>query len=265
MKYIILIVMILFLIYAVCENAFMLVVRHEKLDIGIRIAHISDLHKKRFGKENSHLCSKVEAESPDIIIISGDIVSRTQTDFSDVDKMLARLKKTAPVYVIFGNHEQSLTPEKQEELIDIISKNGAVLLRNSHAAAEIRGRSFNIYGIEPSYTVYKKDDGYNDLDIVTEKDMEDLIGRCPDGETILIAHNPFFGEAYAQWGADHTLSGHIHGGAVRLFGVGLLSPERRFFPRYAKGIYTIGNMKLLVSAGLGKLRLFNPPEIVIYD
>ena len=82
---------------------------------------------------------------------------------------------------------------------------------------------------------------------------------------LLLAHNPFFGEAYSQWGADYTFSGHVHGGIIRLFGVGLLSPERKFFPKKTKGVYDYGGKKLLVSAGLGKFRLFNPPEIVIYD
>ena len=59
--------------------------------------------------------------------------------------------------------------------------------------------------------------------------------------------------------------GHVHGGAVRFFGIGMLSPERRFFPRYTKGVYDIGGKKLFVSAGIGKLRAFDPPEIVIYD
>ena len=74
-----------------------------------------------------------------------------------------------------------------------------------------------------------------------------------------------FGEEYAKWGAKYSFSGHVHGGSVRLFGKALLSPERRFFPKYAKGVYDFGDKKLLVSAGLGKLRLFDPPEIVIYD
>ena len=83
-------------------------------------------------------------------------------------------------------------------------------------------------------------------------------------EVLLLAHIPLFGAVYADWGADYTFSGHIHGGVVRLFGVGILSPERKFFPKYSKGIYDISGKKLLVSAGVGKLRMFNPPEIITY-
>ena len=91
------------------------------------------------------------------------------------------------------------------------------------------------------------------------------MGRCPQGETLLLAHNPLFGELYSAWGADYTFSGHVHGGIINIMGQGLLSPERKFFPKYSKGIYEINGKKLLVSAGIGKLRLFNPSETVVYE
>jgi len=258
-----------FLGYAVFENTIALTVRREKISDGsgntLKVAHIADLHKKRFGRGNVRLCERVKAESPDMIIISGDIVSRTQKDLSAVRSALEQFCRIAPVYMIFGNHEQSLPEEKRRELLRAIAESGAVLLRNDSISVNIRGRSMNIHGLEPSYSTYKKNDSYRDLDVITLADMERLLGKCPEGENLLIAHNPFFGEVYAEWGADYIMSGHIHGGAVRIFGVGLLSPERRFFPKNSKGIYTIGKAKLLVSAGLGKLRLFNPPEIVTYE
>ena len=66
--------------------------------------------------------------------------------------------------------------------------------------------------------------------------MHDLLGECKE-HTVLLAHNPLFFSAYAEWGAALTLSGHIHGGVVRLPGIGgLLSPARRFMPRYAKSM-----------------------------
>ena len=64
--------------------------------------------------------------------------------------------------------------------------------------------------------------------------------------------------------AEYILSGHIHGRVVSFFGKGIFSPERKFFPPYSKGVYDVNGIKLLVSGGLGKFRLFNPPEVVIY-
>lgn len=266
MKYIFFTAAAVFLLYALYENLFMLTVRREKLGSGIKIIHLSDLHKRRFGKDNIRLCRRVRAEKPDIIIFSGDLVSRTETDLSAAGAALGELCSIAPVYMIYGNHEMSIVrPEIEKELRSMISRTGAVLLENSVTSVNINGRELNICGLREEYTVYKKNGGYRGLDIITAEDMERLMGKCPGGEVLLMAHDPFFGEAYAEWGADYTFSGHVHGGAVRLFGVALLSPERRFFPKNAKGVYTFGSMKLLVSAGLGKLRLFNPPEIVVYE
>lgn len=267
MKYAI-IAALLLLLYAAAENVFMLKIRREVFRSGgIRIAHIADLHKKRFGSGNERLCRKTAGEKPDIILISGDLVSRKCTDFTDAEKTLRRLAEIAPVYMVFGNHETDLPDAYREKFTEIIKNSGTVLLKNEASVLEIKGRSINLCGMELNKNVYKKDERYKNLDTVDCGDILRAMGEKPSGETILLVHNPLFAEAYEQWGADYAVSGHVHGGAARIpfIGVGILSPERRFFPEYSKGVYNIGRMKLLLSAGLGKLRLFNPPEIVIYD
>lgn len=252
-------------VYAFWENVLAMKMRYEDLGGNIRAVHISDLHKRRFGKDNSRICRAAESERPDIIIISGDIITRTETDFTAVRNMLARLCRTAPVFMIYGNHEQSLPPEKEKEFLEAVGTSGAVLLRNRSVNISLKERNIKLFGLEESYDTYKKNGGYRGLKKIVPADMERYLGRRPEGEVMLIAHNPLFAEVYAEWGADTVFSGHVHGGAVRLFGIGMLSPERKFFPRYSKGVYTVGRMKMLVSAGLGKLRLFDPPEIVVYD
>ena len=252
--------------YLIFENFFWLRIRRERMGGGVRIMHITDLHKRRFGRDNCRIVEAARAEKPDIILITGDIVSRRETDFSSVERLLRELCTIAEVYLIYGNHEQSLlTHEKEEEFAEMLSRTGVILLRDRTVTAEIRGRRFNICGFELPYTTYKKNGSYFHLDRLTVGDIKAALGECPQGETLLLAHNPIFGREYAEWGADYTFGGHIHGGSVRLFGIGLLSPERRFFPRYTKGVYDIGGKKLLVSGGLGKLRAFNPPEILIYE
>ena len=256
--------------YAVYENAGALTLRYERLGSGVRVAHISDLHRRRFGRNNHRITDLVATEKPDLIFITGDIISRQQTNLNNVEMMLKELVKIAPVYMIFGNHEQSLTEEHisaevQERLTEIIKLTDAHLLRNSCESVTIGGRKLNIVGYEPEYEVYKKDGCYGDLTKITKTDIVEVLGECPEGETLLLAHNPLFGKAYSDWGAEYTFSGHIHGGIVRVGKIGLLSPERKLLPKYTKGVYDFDGRKLLVSAGLGKLRLFNPPEIVIYD
>ena len=259
---------VIFILYAAAENTVLLCVRHERLrENGIRIAHISDLHKRSFGKDNSRLIRKITAENPDIILVTGDLVSRDCRSFTNAGKLLRELCSCAPVYVIFGNHESDLPPERQNCIADTIKSAGAVLLNNSTETLRIRDRQINLCGLALHTAVYKVNGGYSNLEKVTNDIIVSAIGEKPQGETILLVHNPLFAKEYADWGADYAVSGHVHGGAVRIpfTGIGLLSPERRFLPKYTKGVYQIGKMKLLLSEGLGKLRLFNPLEIVIYD
>lgn len=265
MKYIILVAIAVFLLYVIYENFFMLVVRREKFGRGVKIVHLSDLHKRTFGIHNSRLCSRVRAEKPDIIIFSGDLVSRSEKDFSNAEMTLRELCGIAPVYMIYGNHEQSIYEENVTKFEKMLARNSQILLKNGHADVKIRDRELKIYGLLDNYNIYKKNGSYRDLDKVSAEDVEKLLGHCPEGEVLLIAHNPFFGEAYAEWGAKYTFSGHVHGGTMRIFGKAILSPERKFFPKYSKGVYSIGGMKLLVSAGLGKFRVFDPAEIVVYE
>lgn len=265
MIFIILLVIFVFISAVVFFSNYPLTIRYENLGGDIKIAHISDLHKRKFGRENNRLISRISAEAPDIIIISGDIVSRSETDFSVIISTLRHFRSIAPVYMCNGNHEQSMHEDKKKKFFDELDKIGVVLLRNASSTIEIKNRKFVIFGLEESYNIYKKNGSYRNLEKIDVNKLNSLLGKCPKDEVLLLAHNPFFGEAYSQWGADYTFSGHVHGGAVRIFGMGILSPERKFFPRCSKGVYTYCKMKLLVSAGLGKLRLFNPPEIVIYN
>ncbi len=255
------------LVWAVIENFGILLVRRSALSEGcpeVKIMQISDCHGKNNRRYNKKIIRVASREKPDAIFITGDLVSRYETDFSACYSLLKRLSDVAPIYMCLGNHEQSLPPEYFTEFRDILRKTNVRLLENSCKRICLNGRVFSVYGVQQKYTTYKKDGGYKNLDGFTIEEMKALLGE-PSGENVLLlAHNPLFAEIYAEWGADFTFSGHVHGGAVRIFGVGLLSPERRFFPKYSKGIYTIGKMELAVSAGVGKLRLFNPPEVDIF-
>ncbi len=264
MKRIIQKVLICGAIYAAAENTIMLKTRCEKLGKDICAVQISDLHKRTFGRNNQFLCDQVRREKPDIILITGDLVSRNCKNFHCAGETLKTLCKIAPVFMIEGNHEQSLSQKSRADYYRMLDRTDVILLKNNYADVMIGERKIRIYGLCEPYSTYKKKGGYSRLDKVTETDLNRYLGRCPDGEVWLMAHNPLHGREYAKWGADYTFSGHVHGGAVRIAGRGILSPERKLLPEFSKGVYTIGNMKLLVSAGLGKLRLFNPPEIVKY-
>ncbi|MDE6425528.1 MAG: metallophosphoesterase, partial [Ruminococcus sp.] len=131
--------------YIFVENRFMLKTRHEfsgknkKNDI--KIAHISDVHKSRFGENNSRICRILGREKPDIIFITGDLVSRTENNFSGIKIFLENLNKIAPVFLIYGNHEQSLPENFRNEFIEIIKNSGGILLENKSVNLKINGRN----------------------------------------------------------------------------------------------------------------------------
>ena len=83
---------------------------------------------------------------------------------------------------------------------------------------------------------------------------------------ILIAHNPDYFEEYAKWGADLVLSGHVHGGIMRLpFLGGVIAPSYKLFPKYDGGVFHIGKSTMLLGRGMGShtipFRFFNPGEL----
>ncbi|MDE6892596.1 MAG: hypothetical protein K2P50_12455, partial [Lachnospiraceae bacterium] len=101
--------------------------------------------------------------------------------------------------------------------------------------------------------------------------LDRLIGR-PDKSraTVLIAHNPRYFEVYAGWGADFVVSGHVHGGLMRLpFLGGVISPALKLFPKYDGGEFHEGKSTLILGRGLGThtlpIRIFNPGEVVVID
>lgn len=244
-------------------------VRHERLPEGFegaRVLHLSDLHSKTFGEMNGNLISSCEACKPDIIFFTGDLISKNENrSFFDAKLYLfERLTAICDVYFILGNHEQ-YNPENCKYICDKLKKLGVKILKNESDFVYRNGDRIKVTGLRPSVKCYRTNNGYADLLPITEEYVKSLLGECDRDEfNILLSHNPFGFEAYAKWGADLVFSGHCHGGIIRLPLLGgLLSPERRFFPKYTKGTYFYDSSKMIVSAGLGKFRVNNPAEIVV--
>lgn len=256
------------LIYFFAENR-LLLTRKYKIRLGtdnvrsLKIVQISDIHKSN--KKNK-IISRTKQLKPDIILLTGDMISRSVRDMSGIDNLTRSLSDLCPVYACPGNHELDLPSEIYEEYKTIMQKNGVIYLENRRTAFERNGVKINIAGASLRKSVYRDDKGgYKRLHKYTSEELEEDIGPKA-GFTLLLAHNPLCAKAYSQWGADIVFCGHIHGGAVRLPLLGgLLSPERKFLPEYSKGIYRIGKTEMIVSGGIGKPRLFNPPEIVFCE
>lgn len=263
-------IFIVFLLYVCAENR-MLIVRRYKINTDnkssqepIKIVQVSDIHKRKYSNDWDRIVMRVQELSPDMIFITGDLVSRTETSLISAEVLLENLCRICPVYCSKGNHELDLSAEMMEKYRKMMKNAGAVFLENDSTVFEKDGRKINIYGADLKKSVYKNENGgYAALDRITSDELTQSLGDAKKGFNILLAHNPFFFEEYAKWGADLTFSGHVHGGAVYVpFIGGILSPERKFFPKYTKGLYKNNGKYMLVSTGIGKLRVFNPPEIL---
>ncbi|MGN0594720.1 MAG: metallophosphoesterase [Hominimerdicola sp.] len=237
--------------------------------VGKKIMLISDLHKKRYGDNFNNLINSCIVAEPDYIFFTGDLYSRSETDMIPKLVLMHRLKKIAPLYYIAGNHEIN-NMDIFESLCVKLKQMGVHVLRNRMERIYIGEEYINVYGTQIPLKYYNnKDGGYRNLPVLTAEKLEKMLGKTDKDEcNFLLSHNPFFFEEYAKWGADVVFSGHCHGGVIRLPLIGgILSPERKFFPKYTKGIYEIrrnnSRSVMALTAGLGKFRLNNPSEIMI--
>ena len=234
---------------------------------GLRIVLIADLHRKQFGRDQCFLLDSVKAAKPDIIVFAGDLYSRSEHHPTDKIGFMKSLAEIAPVYYSAGNHEIN-DPDLFEAVCHKLKSLGINVLRN-RLAVLTRGRQrVNIYGLQLPLKYYNNKDGsYHDLPEPSYNDICRYLGTTDKRQcNLLIAHDPLFFSSYEQWGAGLVMSGHVHGGVIRLpFVGGLLSPERKFFPKYTKGLYRIGNSVMAVTAGLGKFRFNNPSEVMVLN
>lgn len=232
---------------------------------GKKILLLADLHRKKFGKDYCFLLDSVRAAQPDYIILAGDLYSRTETELGGKVKLMQALNDIAPTYYAAGNHEP-YDPELMDALFHKLKSLGIHALRNEIAVICEGGERLNVYGLQlPLKYFINKDGSFHDLPVPDGDTIARYIGRRDEKVcSLLIAHNPLFLDAYAEWGADFVFSGHLHGGIVRLPVIGgVLSTERKFFPKYTKGVYKSGDTVMAVTSGLGKFRINNPSQIML--
>lgn len=233
---------------------------------GLKIVQLSDLHNKVFGKNNAPLLRLIEGEKPDITVMTGDMISHGAPNTEEFLALVKRLTEISEVYYVNGNHELSdLSEEDFEYAAETMAGYGAVCLDNDYTDI-FRGEDMiRICGLCYSAEYYRGVREYKrGWKAFMLTDMIDYLGlKEPEVYTILLAHNPLDFDVHAEWGADLSFGGHVHGGLVRLpFINGILSPERRLMPKYKEGVYNIGSSFLIASRGLGRFRIHNPPEVV---
>lgn len=232
---------------------------------GLKILHLSDLHKKKFGKNYHRLLNKIPDEKYDAVCFTGDLISRSERQFSQKIDFMKRLSRFGPTFFIAGNHELD-AGKYGEMLMKELQNAGIAVLRNSRSEITKNGVKLDIFGYEGEKRFFVNENGSHlKLPKITLSDLQRSLPAKTDRFTVLLAHSPFGFDAYSQWGADLSLCGHVHGGAVRIpfTNVGVLSPERKFFPKYSSGLYEKNGKAMVVSTGIGKLRLFTCSSITV--
>lgn len=230
---------------------------------GFRIAQVSDLHNAEFGEGNEKLIHLLSQTDPDVIVITGDLIDSRHTDIEIALDFARQAIKIAPVYYVSGNHEARV--RDYEDLKIGLVEAGVVILENQKVQITREGESITLMGIDdPSF---QEDYLFGDSGSVARQAIENLQNES-DGYTVLLSHRPELFDLYVDTGMDLVLTGHAHGGQIRLpFVGGLVAPNQGFFPKYDAGQFTENTTTMIVSRGVGNsiipLRFNNRPEIVL--
>lgn len=233
---------------------------------GFRIVQLSDTHDAEIGPDNAGLTAAVAEAAPDMIVITGDIVDSNRTDVGRAVSLAARLAEIAPTYYVTGNHEALISGEEYARLISGLEDSGVYVLADEKIRLARGNDAIQLIGL--------RDIGFIGANGVDNKIrlMSDALSALSSGGgfDLVLSHRPELFAAYAGTGADLVLSGHAHGGQVRLPLIGgLIAPGQGLFPEYDSGLYRLGETSMIVSRGIGNsvipLRINNRPEIVIID
>ena len=231
---------------------------------GYTIAQISDLHNAEFGQDNSDLVRILEKESPDIIVITGDLVDSNHTDIDTALSFVRQAAKIAPSYYVTGNHEAWLV-NPYAELESQLLEAGVTVLHDKVISLSKDEDSIQLIGLDdPDFT----DGSSYDPERLFENKLQNM--DLEPGFTILLSHRPELFPAYSASGIDLIMSGHAHGGQFRipLLG-GVAAPNQGFFPKYDAGEYHESGTTMIVSRGIGNsvipVRINNRPEVVMIE
>ncbi len=225
-----------------------------------KIAQVADLHNHPWGDQ---LIERLEKESPDIIVVTGDLVDSSHTDFHIAMEFIHRALKIAPVYYVTGNHEAWL--DRYGDLEEMLMGAGVHIMDDRKEWIEKGEAKINLVGIQdPDFVERAALDGIQDS-IVTTK-LESFLNK--NYYNVVLCHRPELFDGYVAVQADLVITGHAHGGQARIpFLGGFVAPNQGLLPKYTEGVYSKDGTDMIVSRGLGNsvipVRINNMPELVV--
>lgn len=255
-------------------------IRTKKLKKGerYRIVFFSDLHRYFPAKcDQEKILKAMEAENPDAVVIGGDMlcVSKKNGTVTDTGTALSLIRRIAEKYPVFygeGNHETRLQENSPEEYADYVTELLSCGVRYLSDTAVPLSEHICIAGASLDGKYYRKlspgfgkkvplDPGYFEAK---------SLFRDSAAVNIMLVHSPLYLEEAAKAGADLVLSGHMHGGTIRLpGGCGLMTPQFQFLEKRCSGLHRCGDTAMIVTRGLGthsvRIRFNNLPELSVAD
>jgi hypothetical protein len=208
----------------------------------IRIAQLSDIHLHPHTQldQVQRAVERCNALRPHLVVLTGDFVYANTQSAWDLALALAKLEAPQGLFAILGNHDYWTDPEEVQTALENV---GVRFIINRGATLHVRGQGLNLAGLDDIWS------GQPDLDAA-------LGPLPPEHPTLLLCHEPDFATQVAADGrVQLQLSGHTHGGQVRIpgFGAPILPPFGRQFDQ---GLFQVGSMLLYVNRGLG---VISPP------
>lgn len=243
-----------------------------KVDAPVRIVHLTDLHNREFGEKNAQLVELVARQEPDLIALTGDMLCGDERSTQVIAELTGQLSEIAPVYASLGNHEKAHALLYKTDFEELYAQAGAQLLERGYADVSVGGQTLRIGGLL-GYALPEK---Y----LVTGEAKADECEFLREFEntphyTVLLCHYPLCflqNHVLEDWNFDCVLTGHFHGGVVRLPLIGgLYAPDIGLFPGRIAGVYESADRQraMVLSRGLGNSsqipRLGNIPEVVVLD
>lgn len=236
-------------------------IKNEKIDNDINIVIISDLHDNNLGENNQKLIDKINSISPDIVLVVGDMLNEYSKDSNIVTNLMKQISQNYKVFYSLGNTEEDYIKLGTSDLLKELESSGITVLDNEYEDLKVGESTIRIGGMYDYAFGEINEDTYNFL-----CDFQNT-----DSYKVMMSHRPdsfIFGDASEVWDIDLVVSGHTHGGQVRLpYLGGIYVGDQGWFPEYDKGLFDLNKIKIVITSGIGSSkqkipRFNNIPEVV---
>lgn len=221
----------------------------DNISSDIKIVQISDLHYPFNDIKLEDISEVIIAQKPHFIALTGDIFdgNASKDDIAYICSYFDNIAQNYPVYYVLGNHEIGHT--ELDYFIELLNAGRIIYLDNEVNTSTFNGDKIAVIGVS---------DGKK----INENNIPNLSSKDTCKYSVLLAHRPELFDDYCANNIDLILTGHTHGGQMRIFKQGLYAPNQGYFPRYSHGVYTQNNSTMIVNSGLsGSGRFYNPYEI----